>query len=708
MRTRLKTWALWLLPFASVLCLLGDAQACAGGEVDITEETFFDPEIIGGPSPFFFDPHYPFYGYLDQTVPDFSSVNRTEWQSYFRGKLSPEAWDAVLYKAALVKVDHLIFLIGGKKGVAAEPDDAPFAAYADRAALKAALFYVGFAKRVEPFATVKAPNNWEPPSPPRPDQEQAMAKLIESGGRALASATSRFLQQRYALQLLRLRFYRRDWAQCLAFYDEHRDLFAEGSVALRAMGYQAGALAHSKRFAEANYLYSLLFDRSPLMALSALWSFHPRQEDDWKGALAHGKTPREKAVLWQMVGLAFDEVPAMEEIHKLDPRSDLLPLLLVRATNKAEMVEPAKVIGQTAPLVTLVDAIADAGDSSSPYLWDLVAGHLHGLRGEAAATRFLDRASQRAPKTEAVQRQLRASRFLARIRSDRADEAFLGQELPWLQTQKAARSQTLLRWSRARLAEVYKKKGDRLTSLCFADENDPLYADTKGLDRMIAFLRKAPRTPFDRAVAGLYPYPVDSLVEDQGLIAVYGGDVERAAAILDKVKTEPLNADPFTMRLNDCHDCDQSQEGRKVYTKAQAVRRASDLLRDATTHPETAAQHYLEVANALYNVTYYGNSRVMYVTADGHFAKTPPTYDCSHAEAYYGRAFEAAKDRELKARAAFGGAKCELGNFYNDPRHSGDFKAGKWFHALKQSLADTKYYREVLNECGYFRTFAER
>jgi hypothetical protein len=445
------------------------------------------------------------------------------------------------------------------------------------------------------------------------------------------------------------------------------------------------------------------------MALSALWSFHPRDEAYWKGALARAKTPREKAVLWQMVGLSYDEVAAMEEIRRLDLRSDLLALLLVRAVNKAELVEPAKLMAQSAALVKVVDGVANADDSSAPYLWDLVAGHLHGLRGEGAeAVRFLDRAAQRAPKTEVVQRQLRASRLLARVRSDGADEDFLGKELPWLQAQKTGRSQTLMRWSRARLAEGYKRKGDRLTALCFVDENDPLYADAAGLDRMIAFLRKPPKSPFDRAVSALYPYPVDSLVEEKGLIALYGGEVDRAAAILDQVKTEPLNADPFQMRLNDCHDCDQSQDGRKVYTKSQAVRRASDLLKDASAHPKKAAQHYFEVANALYNFTYYGNSRVMYVTADGHFAKSQPTYDCTHAEAYYGKAFEAAKDRELKAHAAFGAAKCELGNFYNDPKHTGDFKAGKWFHTLAESLADTKYYGEVLDECGYFRSFAGR
>ena len=238
MRTRLKRWAQWLLPFASVLCAHGEARACVGGEADVTEETFFDPEILGAPSPFFFDPHYPFYGYIDQTVPDFAKLNRDEWQGYFGGKLSPEAWDAVLYKAPLERIDHLIFLLGGKSGVTAEPDDAPFTAFGDKTSLRSALFYVGFAKRVEPFATVHNPNDWQPAPPPGKEQDQAMGRLLGGGGKSLAAATSPFLRQRYAFQLLRLHFYRRDWPQCLAFYAAHRDALegVGGSVALRSIG----------------------------------------------------------------------------------------------------------------------------------------------------------------------------------------------------------------------------------------------------------------------------------------------------------------------------------------------------------------------------------------------------------------------------------------------------------------------------------------
>ncbi|MGC5209819.1 hypothetical protein, partial [Escherichia coli] len=44
----------------------------------------------------------------------------------------------------------------------------------------------------------------------------------------------------------------------------------------------------------------------------------------------------EKTVLWQLLGIYADGLAAIDQIVALDPKSDLLPLLLVREVNKAE------------------------------------------------------------------------------------------------------------------------------------------------------------------------------------------------------------------------------------------------------------------------------------------------------------------------------------------------------------------------------------
>ena len=64
----------------------------------------------------------------------------------------------------------------------------------------------GFARRVEPYARrlVRV-------GEPRPTPEGDPAALQANGDTAFARAKLPFLRQRYAFQLLRLRFYRNDW-----------------------------------------------------------------------------------------------------------------------------------------------------------------------------------------------------------------------------------------------------------------------------------------------------------------------------------------------------------------------------------------------------------------------------------------------------------------------------------------------------------------
>jgi hypothetical protein len=55
-------------------------------------------------------------------------------------------------------------------------------------------------------------------------------------------------------------------------------------------------------------------------------------------------------------------------------------------------------------------------------------------------------------------------------------------------------------------------------------------------------------------------------------------------------------------------------------------------------------------------------------------------------------------------------AKCEQNKFFiNRPLdYRGDFRAGTHFGTLRDQYARTKYYREIINECGYFRTFTRQ
>ncbi|MBP7865652.1 MAG: hypothetical protein KA419_06850 [Acidobacteria bacterium] len=718
------------------------------GPESVDELSFFSPEIIGEPDalPFFATPFSPFYTReLGQGAqPDFGAANLDEWDAFFQKKIPREAWSQLLYKAPLARLDALIFRLKGKKDAAETPGDDVFLAYPDRKALVAALYYVGFAKRVEPYATERSDYwDWEEKKGKidRAAREAAVAALAEGGTKALNAATDPFLRRRYAFQLLRLHFYHDAYDRCTAFYEERRatDFSDTSTVSWRALGYCAGAHYRAKRYAEANYRFSRLFDQCKPLRLSAAWSFRPQEEADWRGCLALAKNGREKAVLWQLLGISHDGLRAMKEIYALDPTSDLLPLLLVREVNRAELaanltesLEPPEVAvpAPLSDLLAFVVGTAEKGDALKPWLWDLAAGHLQTLAGKPeSAGRFLDRAAKGAPDTPLLRRQLRLCRAFAAVRAlkavDPAAEPLLARELTWAKAERSlgtepSRTGAFFAWAKSYLSSIYRAKGDRVTALCLNDvPDDPFYLDSANVDRLLAFLEKPGKSDFEAFTAGEYgigptcsedPGARSDLVQVKALNALYAGKYDEAETLFASVDTGELYADPFEIHLRDNHDRDANRKGHETYTKTQAVKKLAGLLRQAATDKAKAPELYFEAANALYNFSWYGNGREMYVTPREHVKHRPGFDDCSRAEALYRKAMDLSPDREFKAKACFMAAKCEQNAYYNrDPdKKSGDFIAGKWYKVLKDTFSDTKYYQEVLRECGYFRSWATK
>ncbi len=135
------------------------------------------------------------------------------------------------------------------------------------------------------------------------------------------------------------------------------------------------------------------------------------------------------------------------------------------------------------------------------------------------------------------------------------------------------------------------------------------------------------------------------------------------------------------------------------------VARLADLATKAAGKGEPAALAALELGNGLYNLTYWGNARV--VLADTHLATT----DTRLAAQYYKRAFDLSSNRETKAKAAWLSAKCEVSRALDSQPGDDSYTprppvaATTWYPVVKR-FAATAYAKEVLKECGWYATWA--
>lgn len=732
------------LVMGALLAQCPTAAACSFSGWDCgTCGSFFAPEVIGdtGATPFFRTARA-FYGNnRNDDQADVDDVNIKEWSKYFEGKLSDDDLRALVYKTSLAEVDYLIFSLQGKpasNGSALAVGLVP-KLKAPQLAPRAvkALYYLGFAKRVEPLALkASAEDGWYAPpakakEPPMPAAE--VKKRLAAAEKQAAAVGDDFLRQRYDLQSLRLLFYVKDFAQAIAFYEGHKGYVTDGSVKYRFMATAAGAYFRLKQYAPANYLYASVFSAFPPLKRVAYLSFHPQEEADWAQTLALAKTAGEKAQLWQLFGIYHDVPRAIREIHALDPKAPELPLLLVRAVNLAEETQPA-----TATLEAL-KAIADRGDALKPEVWLLAVGHLYGLaNNKEKATMYIDQAAQSGSTDPAFRQQLELSRVSTRLHAipgvdavHGAAQTSLAADLNWLRSRSdeanengeapadmdTNRARHLYSWVKSILHDWWTKSGDLVRAqLILPSDASPVYADNAAIDALAALINAPQKNELDTYLTSR-PHPSQAeLNHVKGINLLYAGKFAAAAEMLKGAGSRPLLGDPFLAHITDCHDCDHALPKKAAYSKAAFAQKMAELEAVAAKGTTEGAQAAFDLATGYYNMSYFGNARTLWQNSPAWISDRLDSHlDTTNAEHYYVVAAGLSKDREFQAKARFMAAKAERDRYYvaqNKDSWSFDMKdpyyAGEHFKALKDGYSDTQYYKDLIAECGMFKRFAKK
>ncbi len=752
-RTRFAVLAGGALAAALVLAS-GPVLATGPGNLD-EFHSFFAPEIIGRPDehPFFLN-QYPYYSDLGESESSraeaVEQANLREWSAYLGGKISDENLRFLLYKMKLPDLDRLIWALEGKRGPLSKEATAlrsQLDTLGNPSRVMQSLYYLGFAKRCEPIATRGlADDAWDAEKMANLRSQDAVVadKLLAGSASQLSTINDPFLQERYRFQRLRLMFYSGRHGEAEKYYNANLDSFKSSSgIKYRFMDIAAGSFRRNGKTSQSNSMYAYVFGHYGPLKRSAYLSFRPKEDSDWKSALASAKNDYDKQVLWQLLGISADGLGAIEKIFAISPASELLPLLLVREVNKAERDLGEYRTEQTwsnkpgRPYVDIVGKkrmaalkrIADTQKAYKPYLWNAALGHLYALIGDnPAATGYLDRAEKEVGADAAVAAQVRMTRLLVRAGSgktaDKSMEPYLASELTWLADSKSSRASDLSSYVLELISKRYRTSGDALRAqLLHDDPAADLYRSNARMDALAEFMAKPDKSPFDEFITRNYSrkYDAQGLLEIRAINDLYAGKFKSAAELLAKAKPDAANlkleADPFGSRLRDCQDCDIDDKSTPRYTRMAFIRRLITLAAQAEGPGAAGATASLLVGNALYNMSYYGNGRLIYHTEHYNFPNhSPLTTGTQLAEKYYKRAMERSPDREVQAKACFMAAKTEqnryFANQYSKNQPVSDPQAAThspvYFKLLKDRYADTKYYQEVVRECSYFRFYIKR
>ena len=755
MKSPISTRYFTLSSSVFVLCASVVALACAWFDEESLHYSFFTPELHRTESDRpFFRSFRTLYTEMtkDDNISDFTDVNIGEWGDYLGTDVDTADIAFLLGRARIGQIDTLLRRQRTKTFPTASSLSANSILKArDVRAARDFLFFLGYAKRCEPFATFIPGWEWDArryASDPRADVA-ALNALTSSGLRAMSNARDPFVRARYLFQVLRLHFHAKQYDACVKLYqDRAGELSPGGSVAWRAMAYAAGAFHRMKQFEDANLLFMRAREGCPALRVISHLGYHPLSGAAWTRCLSRAASPRERAVLWQMQGVYGDPVEALNAIAAIDPSSDLLDLLLVRAINIAEESFMPDPFGYGNPgtkenyafrartldpgLIALVDRMAFEPRVRSAPLWNLAAGYLRVVAGRYGdADDFLRRARSGAPDDVLIAEQARCIWFVSRIETaaypDYSFEMAIVPELVWLRDSlhsAGLRAQRVYDWALKRLSRRYESQGDAVRAQCLLPAATPDYhRDPEKRRALLALIDKTDKTEFEKFLLGQYPFSKKDIIEVQAVELLYKHRFEEAVAMFDSFPSsgnDTLLGDPFSIHINDCHDCDHATPQAVRYTKADFARRMVSLKRDIEHDHAHASSALFTFANGLYNMSYFGNARRLYETAvfpyglqdlnAVHDEQLTAIMDCSPAEAAYKAALQRSADPEFQARCAIMAAKCEQNTYImtRSGETAADFRPGTWFTLLHDRYSTTEYYKDIIRECGYFRTFVSK
>ncbi|MES2478588.1 MAG: hypothetical protein V4561_05850 [Bacteroidota bacterium] len=734
-----------LLLFSAVAFIsYGIIWACAGGDWDEYSYSAFTPEAFVESSykPFFFSEEFYYeIGHDEKHVERFNDAIVKEWNDYLGASYPDKEVRYLLIDASKSMIDSintvpLYFLppsINSLKLVQSKSKTNVAAFFA----------FLGYAKANESYAAARFDYwDYDDDKPRKAALSKEQKDVLMNMDLEFQKTKDNFIKQRYFFQILRAQFFAGNYPGCINFYEKHKTLFPYNILAARCLSYVAGCYYKQKNYAQANYLYSMIYNVGNDFKTVAHFSFHPQNETDWKQTLALCKNKEEQITLWHLIGIYFDEQRAIKEIYALDPKSDKLDLLLARLVNLQERkvngdsYYNSDFIGKLDSLpssaINLVSTIADQQNSAKPFFWHLSAGYLHYLKTDyKAAQAYYDKAIKSMPKDNLSKAQLRLFVFMNRLAAapklDGKTEELLLPDLLWLQNLNVSslpvfRYDYAYSWARNLMARKYAAQKEILKSELF-HHHDSFYAKPASVNLMKAFLLKQNHSPFEAYCKSIYPIKLESVSEYQSILLAYEDKIDEAIPLIQEagvLKDGLLLGNPFNGNIKDCHDCEHAAAQKVKYSKIAFLQKLKELKANVAAANDVY-NNALLLGNAFYNMTHFGNARFFYEgEVIGAYHSMPEIIpdcfrtmllDCSIAQKYYRMALASASTDEQKAKVTYLLLKIERNNHYLKLFSKPDYSS--WDYAdmpptnfsVLNTFKSTKYYAEVIKECGYFRSY---
>lgn len=549
-----------------------------------------------------------------------------------------------------------------------------------------------------------------------------------------------FLKQRYFYIALRLSHYKDSTKNSLDIYNKYSYLLNNSNSIVKdwIQGLYAGALVKNNEIAKGVYEFSKLFENSINSHLSFYNFKYITSEEYFNELLSYAKDDSEKTKMYAIRALNYNSnvLEEMKNIYNIDKNSKWLDFLIFRELLKSQTLHNTygsaykDYENENSEYIYFLKNI----DKDDRYLVDLSLVHFNiYFKKYEESKKILDRLLVEFPNKH----ELEVASYILYLNSLKSIDSSIEDEIYKRVSHFNENEFDIYKYTLNTLSNLYKNQNQDFEK--YLSDNF-YYIEYKDLDlenfkKFEMFLETKQETKLREFLQTRFKKMVTANKSsfDFAKITVLINNLKFQEAldtnfeILDKTKVE---FNPFNGLIRG-----NNRSGKKEpFTIREFLQRVIKIENELEKNPNSVMDNFL-LANSLYNLSHFGNiNRVTTVYRSNYLVHTPKLQEqkLNLAINYYEKALENSKDIELNAKITYLIAKTKLAifdlNYDKYPQEDNWWKknsvynygsdefyekflensGSRYFNILQNNFKDTRYYNELIQECGDFKTYINR
>lgn len=549
-----------------------------------------------------------------------------------------------------------------------------------------------------------------------------------------------FLKQRYFYIALRLSHYKDSTKNSLDIYNKYSYLLNNSNSIVKdwIQGLYAGALVKNNEIAKGVYEFSKLFENSINSHLSFYNFKYITSEEYFNELLSYAKDDSEKTKMYAIRALNYNSnvLEEMKNIYNIDKNSKWLDFLIFRELLKSQTLHNTygsaykDYENENSEYIYFLKNI----DKDDRYLVDLSLVHFNiYFKKYEESKKILDRLLVEFPNKH----ELEVASYILYLNSLKSIDSSIEDEIYKRVSYFNENEFDIYKYTLNTLSNLYKNQNQDFEK--YLSDNF-YYIEYKDLDlenfkKFEIFLETKQETKLREFLQTRFKKMVTANKSsfDFAKITVLINNLKFQEAldtnfeILDKTKVE---FNPFNGLIRG-----NNRSGKKEpFTIREFLQRVIKIENELEKNPNSVMDNFL-LANSLYNLSHFGNiNRVTTVYRSNYLVHTPKLQEqkLNLAINYYEKALENSKDIELNAKITYLIAKTKLAlfdlNYDKYPQEDNWWKknsvynygsdefyekflensGSRYFNILQNNFKDTRYYNELIQECGDFKTYINR